>query len=613
MPKDLEAVLQYLNQPNTDYAYMVKGPWGCGKTHFWKNIVLPKVAETPTDDQAQLTAYVSLYGIERPGDLRSAVFAQLHPKLAKAARVARMMVPVISRVLPVEATDADDAIGGLLEWRTKGKPIILCFDDLERTAIPVNVALGQINQFVEHFGAKVVILCNEEEILRLDKQGVYKETKEKVVGITRGYSADVRRVSCALIEQFAPNRRYHEFLKSNADPFFEIIHRGSVSNLRTLKQGLLTLETAFNVIDDHCPENATVTRSVAKTLLPVFFDVRERRLSPDDASAILTRGNSALFGAGMSKGADQKSQIAEFGDRYHFYGLFSDIFVSPALAEFVTTGHLDQSQMKRELDELKANLSSTRIALGSLSNGWYELEDKAVLPAVKEVLRAVAAGDIADLEKLQDIAAILDWMRRENCLPLKDEQIQLEFERGLECLVRLDRFPKKPVADRRVRFLRTQEEGPIAAWFRGRIQDTSERVVAEEQRRTARAAFAAIETDPERFLNLVSPDHDDGLPDRLLKDWVSSEEFCAGLATLPNGTRHALSRAFRVRYEKNFRVAELLGDAPWLKELRSWLLERLASLDESAMMTRYAFVSLKAGVDSALSVLERAEGTATET
>lgn len=41
-----------------------------------------------------------------------------------------------------------------LRWLIDTKQAVLCFDDLERTRLPIKEALGYINAFVEHERAK---------------------------------------------------------------------------------------------------------------------------------------------------------------------------------------------------------------------------------------------------------------------------------------------------------------------------------------------------------------------------------------------------------------------------------------------------------------------------
>ena len=86
MPQALDAILQYLKQPGTDYGYMLTGPWGCGKTYFWKNVVVPAIesSEFCKEEDKPSIVYVSLYGIDSLDQVEDAIISQVHPLLAKA-------------------------------------------------------------------------------------------------------------------------------------------------------------------------------------------------------------------------------------------------------------------------------------------------------------------------------------------------------------------------------------------------------------------------------------------------------------------------------------------------------------------------------------------------
>ena len=37
MKELIESIEEYIRKPYTDYAVMINGEWGRGKTHFWNN------------------------------------------------------------------------------------------------------------------------------------------------------------------------------------------------------------------------------------------------------------------------------------------------------------------------------------------------------------------------------------------------------------------------------------------------------------------------------------------------------------------------------------------------------------------------------------------------
>jgi hypothetical protein len=179
MAEDLQPILQYLNQPNTDYAYMLSGAWGSGKTYFWKHVVVPALEPSDGEKVQWQLMYVPLGSVASAEDIRKAVVAQLHPLLATGGKWLGPLAPTVLEYLPLPGpvkTGGAKAVDWVKSWGVWGKvgtgspldrslralrggrDLVICFDDLERAAMPLKDVLGQINQFVEHLGAKVVIL-----------------------------------------------------------------------------------------------------------------------------------------------------------------------------------------------------------------------------------------------------------------------------------------------------------------------------------------------------------------------------------------------------------------------------------------------------------------------
>ncbi len=40
-----QVITNYINAPKTDYAILINGPWGCGKTYHIRNNVFPVIKE----------------------------------------------------------------------------------------------------------------------------------------------------------------------------------------------------------------------------------------------------------------------------------------------------------------------------------------------------------------------------------------------------------------------------------------------------------------------------------------------------------------------------------------------------------------------------------------
>jgi hypothetical protein len=362
---------------------MVTGPWGSGKTYFWKNVVVPALTDHIKVNEGLRIAYVSLYGIKRTEELRSAVLAQLHPGMHRVGTALGALASSAVKMFGAESVDSKGALEKLLERLTKGKELILCFDDLERCAIPAHRVLGHLNQFVEHLGAKVVILCNEDEMENRKSGKMYFKTKEKVIRITRKLSIAPVVVYRSFIEQFEKNEDYYKFLKTNDQLIRSILDRSEVKNLRSLKSSLLVLETAHDAIAKLAANDNELLQTTIRSFFPLTLDHCERRLEPEQVRQILTHGNAAFFGDFMNREKGKPAPYADFATRYDIGMLGGDFAISPALAELLIDGHLDENKLSVEIEQHRGQRTAGKLAVQALIGGWFELSDDE-LPNVLE-------------------------------------------------------------------------------------------------------------------------------------------------------------------------------------------------------------------------------------
>lgn len=76
----LDFLDSYAGNPNPQYAVMLKGKWGCGKTHLikqWK-----KKFDKTSDTNEEITLkpiYISTYGMDSVNDIKTAIDRELNP------------------------------------------------------------------------------------------------------------------------------------------------------------------------------------------------------------------------------------------------------------------------------------------------------------------------------------------------------------------------------------------------------------------------------------------------------------------------------------------------------------------------------------------------------
>lgn len=174
-------VIKYIDEKLYNYAVMIDGDWGCGKTYFVKEYLIDKIEQNETekkkideDYNIKRIVYISLYGVKSVDEVSKQVFMESYlAKAGKAKGILRKGTEVVGTLLPVAfdvmksftGIDADtDKVSGAVNAFLSIKNSIFIFDDLERCDCPVNEILGYINGFVEHEGLKVILVANQKEV-----------------------------------------------------------------------------------------------------------------------------------------------------------------------------------------------------------------------------------------------------------------------------------------------------------------------------------------------------------------------------------------------------------------------------------------------------------------
>ena len=176
----LSEIKYYIENKFYNYAVMIDGAWGSGKTYFVNQVLLPELKK-----ETKKSIYTSLYGVSNIDELSKKIYIKFLLK-DKSDR--------INSTLLAGATEALDVVSGLIspfigkygDIEIKEKKIqnlvqkfvpikdcILIFDDLERCNCPMKEILGYINGFVEQAGMKVLIIANQNELRqKMDAQSI---------------------------------------------------------------------------------------------------------------------------------------------------------------------------------------------------------------------------------------------------------------------------------------------------------------------------------------------------------------------------------------------------------------------------------------------------------
>ena len=175
MNKHIKKYLEsYLTLDKPEFAILLTGKWGSGKTYF-----IDKFIKDNKKEEEIKFIKISLFGLKEVDSIDEQIFQNLHPFLGN--KYVKLTGNLVKNSLK---------FGMKLDWKDDAKSdgtstldlskfnpldffsdkkskikIIFVFDDLERTDIELIEVLGYINYLVEQSEFNVIILANEEKLI----------------------------------------------------------------------------------------------------------------------------------------------------------------------------------------------------------------------------------------------------------------------------------------------------------------------------------------------------------------------------------------------------------------------------------------------------------------
>lgn len=188
----LETIDNFIENNIYQYALMINGEWGSGKTYFIIHELIPHIKGKQYKDankaeRTKTVNYISLYGKKDTADITDSLCNQAYKdwleKVSNSEKTKKIfkkekIVDNSSKPFQIITTATGSMIKKALDkFIIKESDLeklihlipdfnnhVIIFDDLERCSCDINVVMGYINNFVEHTEAKVIVVANENEI-----------------------------------------------------------------------------------------------------------------------------------------------------------------------------------------------------------------------------------------------------------------------------------------------------------------------------------------------------------------------------------------------------------------------------------------------------------------
>lgn len=234
--------------PDPQYAVLLKGKWGCGKTHFI-NHWIDAYKGNPTTEQVLEPIYVSLYGLSDTKQITTALNRVICPILyGKAAKAGKVLAKIASAMVLKHEVDLNYdgisdlsiniGIDSLSKFKSNGSLAnskkLLIFDDLERCDIPMKKMLGYLNFFVEQCNCHLIVIGDEDKIAEGENKNIFGEFKEKTIGREFEIATDIHSALDTFVNQTPKN----DFVVGHQEQIEKFFAMTECDNLRILRQAL---------------------------------------------------------------------------------------------------------------------------------------------------------------------------------------------------------------------------------------------------------------------------------------------------------------------------------------------------------------------------------------
>ena len=483
----VESILDYIRSDYTDYAIMINGEWGSGKTYFWNHKIRNKIETMHINGKQYTTIYMSLYGISNLEEISKKIFIETTQLMDKNLK--KFMNSHNQSNIPEYAktgldmanffgvTQNGDRINYADFFSTDDK--ILCFDDLERANVDVIDILGYINNFVEHDHIKTIIICNEKELATklkssnlemktfiatylLDKEGDltkvsdkpmvekiqdtieyvfdkandYERIKEKLIGETFEYAPEFSYIINGLLMRYENDTELIRFLRENTRVIVNTFNKSGTRNLRILKHALNDFKKIFDMVNKCYPNtNHMVLKTMLIFTIAVSFEIKAGKITKD--KFINIKDNEEYKSILVSSRVlmdNRQFYIKEFDNNYYYnfkpeYRFFKFIEI------YVRTRIFDMKAFKANMEIIRKTVDVAKLPgyKRLLTEEYWKIDDDEFESVIDEIIETLKTGKISLIDMVK-LFGYFNYFCKKNLIKYDIKTIKMLFFQRNECI-----------------------------------------------------------------------------------------------------------------------------------------------------------------------------------
>ena len=480
----VESILDYVRADYTDYAIMINGEWGSGKTYFWNHKIRPKIESMQLNGKKYTPIYMSLYGISNLEEISKKIFIETTQLMDKNLKK-YMNTSGVSTIPEYAKTGLDMANffgvtqnGDRIDYgnffSTDDK--VLCFDDLERANVDVIDILGYINNFVEHDHIKTVIICNEKELSTklknsnlemktfiatylldkenklnvktdkpmveriqdtieyvFDKANDYERIKEKLIGETFEYVPEFNYIINGLLMRYEKYPDLIRFLRENTKLIISTFNKSGTRNLRILKHSLTSFKKIFDMVNKSYPNtNHRVLQTMLIFTIAISFEIKAGKITKDKFININNNEEYKSILVSSRVFMDNRQfYIKEFDNNY-YYNFKAEYRFFKFIEIYVRTRIFDMKVFKQDMETIINTVDTDKLPAYKrlLTEEYWKISDDQFENVINEIMEDVKSGKI-ELIDIVKIFAYFDYFIKKGLINYDMKTIKSVFLNGM--------------------------------------------------------------------------------------------------------------------------------------------------------------------------------------
>lgn len=480
----VESILDYIRAEYTDYAIMINGEWGSGKTYFWNHKIKPKIEAMQVNGKRLTPIYMSLYGISNLEEISKKIFIETTQLMNKNLK--KFMNSNGSGSIPEYAktgldmanffgvTQNGDRVDYAQFFSTDDK--VLCFDDLERANVDVIDILGYINNFVEHDNIKTIIICNEKELSTklknsnleiktfiatylldkenklniktdkpmverirdtieyvFDKANDYERIKEKLVGETFEYAPEFNYIINGLLMRYENDADLIRFLRENTNLITSTFNKSGTRNLRILKHALNNFKKIFDAVTKSYPNtNHRVLQTMLIFTIAISFEIKAGKITKDKFVNINSNEEykSVLVSSRVFMD-NRQFYIKEFDNNY-YYNFKAEYRFFKFIEKYVRTRIFDMKIFKENMEVIRDTVDTKQLPgyKRLLTEEYWKIPDDQFDTVIDETVDYVKNGKI-EIIQIVKLFSYFAYFIKKNLIDYDMRTIKSVFFNGM--------------------------------------------------------------------------------------------------------------------------------------------------------------------------------------